>query len=258
MGHPLAFVKVKPPYVDVPGDFSAPRHQKGMTPGVSPIPIAAMAKLGMTSSEDKTVGGDDKTVGGEDKTSDDAPSTPKVSSSGSGDPAAEKDGGKVDAGLAAALAAGEAMYGENSGFRGLTPGKIAAAEAANFEPSTPVADARAAELGIDHVNGRSDWLLFNDFCINPVDADEVAKMYGVCKVPVLCTYAIVDKPPPPPLPPSPITANLYRRLTLNPNLPKYGQGPGSCPFAPFTFESPAETPGPGTVRVFFIILPMGK
>ena len=231
VGHPLAFVKVKPPYVDVPGDFSAPRHRRGMTPGVSPIPIAAMAKL--STADDKT--SDDKTS--QDKTSEDKTS--------------EKESGAVDAGLAAALAAGEAMYGENSGFKGLTPGRIAAAEAAN-EPSTPVADARAAELGIDHVS-RSDWLLFNDFCINPVDADEVVTMYGVCKVPVLCTYARVDKPPPPPLPPSPITAHLYRSLTLNPNLPKYGEGPGSCPFAPFTFESPAETPGPGTVSVLFLL-----
>ena len=51
VGHPLAFVKVKPPYVDVPGDFSAPRHRRGMTPGVSPIPIAAMAKL--STADDK-------------------------------------------------------------------------------------------------------------------------------------------------------------------------------------------------------------
>ena len=67
VGHPLAFVKVKPPYVDVPGDFSAPRHQKGMTPGVSPIPIAAMAKLGMTSSETKRSAGKTKRSVGKTK-----------------------------------------------------------------------------------------------------------------------------------------------------------------------------------------------
>jgi len=80
-------------------------------------------------------------------------------------------------------------------------------------------------------------------------------MYGACKVPVLCAYAAVDKPPPPPLPPSPITATLYRSLTLNPNLPKYGEAnaPGTtCPFAPFTFESPEETPGEfPTVILYF-------
>ena len=90
---------------------------------------------------------------------------------------------------------------------------------------------------------RSDWLLFNDFCINPVDFAEVGLF--VCDFftggrLTSCPFAgchdvrrvqssgavrvrIVDKPPPPPLPPSPITATLYRRLTLNPNLPKYGQ-----------------------------------
>ena len=61
---------------------------------------------------------------------------------------------------------------------------------------------------------------------------------------MLCAYTRVDKPPPDPLPPSPITAGMYRRLTMDPNLPPYGP---RCPFMPFTFESPGETPGAGTV-----------
>ena len=71
------------------------------------------------------------------------------------------------------------------------------------------------------------------------------------QVPVLCAYTRVDKPPPDPLPPSPITAGMYRRLTMDPNLPPYGP---RCPFRPFTFESPGETPGAGTVLGAFILI----
>ena len=161
--------------------------------------------------------------------------------------------------------------------QGLTPGQIAAADAGEHLPATPAVDKRSAELGLAHVgNTCTDWLLFNDFCINPVDPAEVVRMYGQCKVrksvtltynpitpnchqipitnpnhpklapqvPVLCAYTRVHKPPPDPLPPSPITAAMYRRLTMDPNLPPYGS---RCPFRPFTFESPGETPGAGTV-----------
>ena len=139
--------------------------------------------------------------------------------------------------------------------QGLTPGQIAAADAGEHLPATPAVDKRSAELGLAHVgNTCTDWLLFNDFCINPVDPAEVVRMYGQCKVrksvtltynpitphyhqipitnpkhpklgpqvPVLCAYTRVDKPPPDPLPPSPITAGMYRRLTMDPNLPPYG------------------------------------
>jgi PAB-dependent poly(A)-specific ribonuclease subunit 2 len=64
-------------------------------------------------------------------------------------------------------------------------------------------------------------------------------MYGVAKIPCIAAYSRVDAPPPPPLPPSPITEDVYRRLTLDANLPR------RCPFTPFDFESPAETPRPG-------------
>ena len=170
--------------------------------------------------------------------------------------------------------------------QGLTPGQIAAADAGEHLPATPAVDKRSAELGLAHVgNTCTDWLLFNDFCINPVDPAEVVRMYGQCKVPksltltynpitilpphyqipitnpnhpplapqvpVLCAYTRVDKPPPDPLPPSPITAGMYRRLTMDPNLPPYGS---RCPFMPFTFESPGETPGAGTVLGEFILI----
>ena len=68
---------------------------------------------------------------------------------------------------------------------------------------------------------------------------------------MLFAYTRVDKPPPDPLPPSPITAAMYRRLTMDPNLPPYGP---RCPFRPFTFESPGETPGAGTVLGEFILI----
>ena len=57
---------------------------------------------------------------------------------------------------------------------------------------------------------------------------------------MLCAYTRVDKPPPDPLPPSPITAGMYRRLTMDPNLPPYGP---RCPFRPFTFRVTGRNPG---------------
>ena len=87
----------------------------------------------------------------------------------------------------------------------------------------------------------TDWLLFNDFCITPVAAKEVTRLYGQTKLPTLCAYTRVDRPTPKPPPPSPITADVYRRLTLDANLPP------RSPFAPFDYESPKETPGVGTL-----------
>ena len=82
--------------------------------------------------------------------------------------------------------------------QGLTPGQIAAADAGEHLPATPAVDKRSAELGLAHVgNTCTDWLLFNDFCINPVDPAEVVRMYGQCKVPksVTLTYPITLLPP---------------------------------------------------------------
>ena len=74
--------------------------------------------------------------------------------------------------------------------QGLTPGQIAAADAGEHLPATPALDKRSAELGLAHVgNTCTDWLLFNDFCINPVDPAEVVRMYGQCKVPKSVTLA---------------------------------------------------------------------
>lgn len=68
---------------------------------------------------------------------------------------------KKAAEFAAALAAGEAMYGAGSGFEGVTPSQM-------FTPG-----GGGGGSGPDGVAG-TDWLLFNDFCINPV--------VGVCSV----------------------------------------------------------------------------
>ena len=107
---------MKPPYVDTPGDFTAPRHQPGMTPGVSPVPLAAMAKL--------TLEGGKSDLKAEGVDTLEPPSTPARGDTDAAETAAEtaetdvkRPGTSVDEGLAAALAAGEAMYGEHSGFQ---------------------------------------------------------------------------------------------------------------------------------------------
>ena len=69
----------------------------------------------------------------------------------------------------------------------------------------------------------------------------MTRLYGQTKLPTLCAYTRVDRPTPKPPPPSPITADVYRRLTLDANLPP------RSPFAPFDYESPKETPGVGTL-----------
>jgi PAB-dependent poly(A)-specific ribonuclease subunit 2 len=213
-GHLLSFVKVTPPYVRARGRFdAAPSPPEGESPGVSPLPNAAAAARAGAAAADETVS---ETVTG----SEDPPATPgPAAASGDGDaPGSATASEKKAAGFAAALAAGEAMYGENSGFQGLTPSRVEASP---------------------HLD--TDWLLFNDFCITPVPAKEVTRLYGQAKLPTLCAYTRVDRPTPKPLPPSPITADVYRRLTLDANLPP------RSPFAPFDYESPKETPGVGTL-----------
>ena len=87
-----------------------------MTPGVSPVPLAAMAKL--------TLEGGKSDLKAEGVDSLEPPSTPARGDTDAGETAAEtaetdvkRPGASVDEGLAAALAAGEAMYGEHSGFQ---------------------------------------------------------------------------------------------------------------------------------------------
>ena len=152
---------------------------------------------------------------------------------------------KKEAEFAAALAAGEAMYGAGSGYENITPSQMfntpGYEQAVRGGGSDGVGRSDGvATSGPDAVAG-TDWVLFNDFCINPVAPREVTRLYGQVKLPCLCMYTRVDRPAPPPLPPSPITADLYRRLTLDANLPS------RCPFRPFDYETPGETPKPGTL-----------
>ena len=210
-------MKVTPPYVRARGVFdAAPSPPKGESPGVSPLSNAAAARAGPRAAA-AGAETDPETGPGAGE----PPSTPGPATAPDGDgdaPGSATASEKKAAGLAAALAAGEAMYGENSGFQGLTPSRVEAA---------PRLD--------------TDWLLFNDFCITPVAAKEVTRLYGQTKLPTLCAYTRVDRPTPKPPPPSPITADVYRRLTLDANLPP------RSPFAPFDYESPKETPGVGTL-----------
>ena len=91
-----------------------------MTPGVSPVPLAAMAKLTLEGGKS-----DLKAEGkAEGVDSLEPPSTPARGDTDAAETAAEtaetdvkRPGTSVDEGLAAALAAGEAMYGEHSGFQ---------------------------------------------------------------------------------------------------------------------------------------------
>ena len=196
-GHLLSFIKVTPPYVPVRGRFDgAPSPPKGESPGVSPLNQAAAMRAAENDGGERS----DDAEASKPVEADDPPSTPA-------------------SGLAAALAAGEAMYGENSGFQGITPSRV--------ENKT-------------HLD--TDWLLFNDFCITPVEAKEVTRVYGVAKLPTLCQYTRMDRPTPKPLPPSPITADVYRNLTLDANLDLR-----RLPFRPFDYESEMETPGTGTL-----------
>ena len=91
-----------------------------MTPGVSPVPLAAMAKLTLEGGKS-----DLKAEGKADGVDTlEPPSTPARGDTDAAETAAEtaetdakRPGTSVDEGLAAALAAGEAMYGEHSGFQ---------------------------------------------------------------------------------------------------------------------------------------------
>ena len=211
-GHLLSFVKVVPPYVPVRGRFDgAPSPPTGDAPGVSPLSRGAAGRGtgGRVNEESmQSAVNDAPTDVG------DPPLTPGPADVGAQTTASTQKA----AGLAAALAAGEAMFGENSGFRGITPSRV----------------KNAARLD-------TDWLLFNDFCITPVSAKEVTRMYGQAKLPTLCAYTRVDRPEPKPLPPSPITPETYRKLTLGVTVPP------RSPFRPFDYQSKAETPGVGTL-----------
>ena len=92
-----------------------------MTPGVSPVPLAAMAKLTLEGGGKSDLKAEGKAEGVDTL---EPPSTPARGDTDAGETAAEtaetdakRPGTSVDEGLAAALAAGEAMYGEHSGFQ---------------------------------------------------------------------------------------------------------------------------------------------
>ena len=91
-----------------------------MTPGVSPVPLAAMAKLTLEGGK-SDLKAEGKAEGVDTL---EPPSTPARGDTDAAETAAEtaekdvkRPGTSVDEGLAAALAAGEAMYGEHSGFQ---------------------------------------------------------------------------------------------------------------------------------------------
>ena len=264
-GHLMSFVKVKPPYIAERGAFGgASVVGEGKSPGVSPLVIgqtgaAAKARADAAAaaarvSELRVSGDDDGAEGGSTETASEI--TPADADAGSAVreeiEAEDAANARVKAAqFAAALAAGEAMYGEHSGFAGVTPSKVSEIESSDTADASlypPYSSWGSEGQGANAGEGvrvspdgvaDTDWLLFNDFCITPVRADEVTRMYGVAKIPCIAAYSRVDAPPPPPLPPSPITEDVYRRLTLDANLPR------RCPFTPFDFESPAETPRPG-------------
>lgn len=166
-GHLVSFIKVRPPYVDVAGDFTASPKKPGSTPGVSPLPRFAGAA--------------------------------KVTTANNGDGSPKS---KID-----------------SKAESLT---------------TPLA-ARASAPG-----NPNEWLLFNDFVVSQVSRDEVTQLYGQLKIPCLCMYTKVDKPEPLPLPPSPITFELYKKITLGMPIP------AGVPFNPFSCVG-EDTPGPGVL-----------
>jgi len=250
-GHLVSFLKVLPPYVDVRGQFAAAAYVAGWSPGVSPIPdggmaaaraeaAAAAASISTTTSTSSAAAEVAAAAAGQElgaQAGGDPPATPAKESTASegvdmtAEAAAEAAAAEAAAAVkaaqfAAAVKAGEAMYGGGGAqsFEGMPT------------PSTPVrTPAGAAGLSA----AGTDWLLFNDFCINPVSPREVTMLYGQLKLPCLCMYTRVERPAPPPLPPSPITPDLYRRLTLDANLPP------RCPFKPFDFETAADTPKAG-------------
>ena len=163
-GHLVSFIKVKPPYVDIPGDFTASPKRPGNTPGVSPL----------------------ATTGAQQKYDDNKSAKPVPS---------------------------------------LTSSTIA---------STPTLSRVAAP------SNPSEWLLFNDFVVSQVSKDEVTQLYGQLKVPCLCMFTKVEKPEPKPLPASPITFDLYKRITLD------LAPPNTDLFQPFACVG-EDTPGPGVL-----------
>ena len=163
-GHLVSFIKVKPPYVDIPGDFTASPKRPGNTPGVSPL----------------------ATTGAQQKYDDNKSAKPVPS---------------------------------------LTSSTVA---------STPTLSRVVAP------SNPSEWLLFNDFVVSQVSKDEVTQLYGQLKVPCLCMFTKVEKPEPKPLPASPITFDLYKRITLD------LAPPNTDLFQPFACVG-EDTPGPGVL-----------
>ena len=116
-------------------------------------------------------------------------------------------------------------------------------------PSSSKLRSSAVEFGADkaepftpknksQIDGaKSEWLLFNDFVVSEVSKDEVTQLYGHLKLPCLCLYTRVDKKPLN-LPASPITQDLYRKITLGVSIPKY------VPFKPFSLKGD-DIPSPG-------------
>ncbi|OUS42956.1 PAB-dependent poly(A) ribonuclease, subunit PAN2 [Ostreococcus tauri] len=99
-------------------------------------------------------------------------------------------------------------------------------------PSTPSVSRTSAPGSVN------EWLLFNDFVVSQVSKDEVTQLYGQLKIPCLCMYTKVEKPAPLPLPPSPITFELYKKVTHGMSVPR------GVPFVPFSCVG-EDTPGPG-------------
>lgn len=164
-GHLVSFIKVRPPYVEVPGDFTASPKKPGSTPGISPL-----TKFGAAA--------------------------------------------KAQVPLEPSIALKKTADGVN--------------------PSTPLASRTSAP------GSPNEWLLFNDFVVSQISKDEVTQLYGQLKIPCLCTYTKVEKPEPLPLPPSPITFELYKKITTGMSIPR------GVPFVPFSCVG-EDTPGPGTL-----------
>jgi len=157
-GHLVSFIKVRPPYVDIAGDFAATPSKPGSTPGVSPLFRKASVQQVKIA-------------------------TPK----------------------------------------GIT---------SPMSPGTPTTGRTAAP------GSPNEWLLFNDFVVSQVSSDEVTQLYGQLKIPCLCMYTKVNKPTPEPLPVSPITLDVYKRITSEMPIPR------NVPFVPFACTGD-DIPGPG-------------
>ena len=201
-GHLVSFIKVKPPYVDAPGcfDVSSP---VGMTPGVSPLVFAGKNTTSTNKKEKK-----------EEQAIKEATATPLSSKlrSNAVEFGAEKAEPFTPKNMSSKMGGGDG--GERLDVGDSLGGNSSATGA-----------------------GKSEWLLFNDFMVSEVSKDEVTQLYGHLKLPCLCLYTRVDKKPLN-LPDSPITEDLYRKITLDVSIPK------SVPFKPFSLLGD-DIPSPG-------------